>query len=174
VGHPGLLAETGADEWSRVMDSNARGPWLCRPALAPTVQEAGRPGSMVAVSSISAHVVDRIMGVYCATRAALNMMVEVATAEWGPSGIRVNALAPGVTMTPVLGRAEAGSPWLRRVAERAALRRRGECDDIGQAVIARPEMDRVSGQGRDCVGGPSRHRPIDPYGEIEQARRSPR
>ena len=43
------------------------------------------------------------MGAYCASKAALSMLVKVAAFEWGPLGIRVNAIAPGVTQTPMLG-----------------------------------------------------------------------
>ena len=82
---------------------NTRGPWLCLRGWARILLAENRPGSFVAVSSISARLVDRGMGVYSASKAALSMLVRVAAAEWGPDGLRVNAVAPGVTRTPMLG-----------------------------------------------------------------------
>jgi NAD(P)-dependent dehydrogenase (short-subunit alcohol dehydrogenase family) len=172
VGHAGLLADTTAQEWDRVMQINARGPWLCLRALAHAMADAGQTGSMVATSSISGHLVDRNMGIYCASKAALSMVVQVAACEWGPLGIRVNAVAPGVTMTPMLGPVPRESPWLRAVAERTALGRLGEADDIAQAVLAIHAMEWMTGQVIDCDGGLSRHSPIDAYGEGLRRRRT--
>jgi NAD(P)-dependent dehydrogenase (short-subunit alcohol dehydrogenase family) len=169
VGHAGLLAEVSPDEWDQVMAINARGPWLCLRALANAMVRAGRGGSLVATSSVSAHVVDRNMGLYCASKAALNMLVKVAATEWGPSGIRVNAVAPGVTATPML-RAPADSPWLQGVADRTALGRLGSAEDIAQAVLALHDMAWVTGQILECDGGLSLHSPIDAFAEMERAR----
>jgi NAD(P)-dependent dehydrogenase (short-subunit alcohol dehydrogenase family) len=123
----------------------------------------------VATSSISAHVVDRTMGIYCASKAALSMLVRVAAAEWGAAGIRVNAIAPGVTVTPMLGRATGGSPWLEGVAGRTALGRLGEAGDIAEAVVALHAMTWVTGQILDCDGGLALQSPIDSYGAARRA-----
>jgi NAD(P)-dependent dehydrogenase (short-subunit alcohol dehydrogenase family) len=166
VGHSGMLADITTEEWDRIMRVNARGPWLCLRAWAGTLMDAGQSGSMVATSSVSAHLVDRNMGAYCASKAALNMLVKVAAAEWGAAGIRVNAVAPGVTRTPMLGRASPGSPWLSGVTERTALGRLGEAHDIAQAILALHAMEWVTGQIVDCDGGLSLQSPINAYGEM--------
>ena len=157
VGHAGLLAEAEPEEFDRVMRVNARGPWLCMRAWVGALREQGLAGSFVAVSSVSARLVDRNMGLYCASKAALSMLVQVAAAEWGELGIRVNAVAPGVTRTPMLGRGPSatveGSPWLAGVAERTALGRLGEAGDIAQTIIALHTMDWVTGQVLECDGG---------------------
>lgn len=170
VGHSGMLAEASPEEWDTVMAVNARGPWLCMRALANALHAAGRPGSIIATSSVSAHLVDRSMGLYCASKAALSMLVQVAAAEWGPWGIRVNAIAPGVTATPML-RAPADSPWLQGAASRTALGRLGTAEDIAQAVLSLHQMSWVTGQVLDCDGGLSLHSPIDVFGEMERLRK---
>jgi NAD(P)-dependent dehydrogenase (short-subunit alcohol dehydrogenase family) len=166
VGHSGLLAEAEPDEFDHVMRVNARGPWLCMRAWVGAMHEQRIAGSFIAVSSISARLVDRTMGIYCASKAALSMLVQVAAAEWGPTGIRVNAIAPGVTRTPMLGQGPAvtteGSPWLAGVAERTALGRLGEPEDVAQAIIALHSMDWVTGQVLECDGGLSLRSPIIP------------
>jgi NAD(P)-dependent dehydrogenase (short-subunit alcohol dehydrogenase family) len=130
------------------------------------MQEQQVAGSFIAVSSISARLADRTMGIYCASKAALSMLVQVAAAEWGPLGIRVNAIAPGVTRTPMLGRGAAltvdGSPWLAGVAERTALGRIGEPEDVAQSIIGLHSMAWVTGQVLECDGGLSLQSPIIP------------
>ncbi|HEY1828956.1 MAG TPA: SDR family oxidoreductase [Acidimicrobiales bacterium] len=170
VGHAGLLTEADPAEWDRIMAVNARGPWLCMRALASALQAAGQRGSIVATSSISARLADRGMGLYCASKAALSMVVKVAAAEWGPWGIRVNAIAPGVTVTPMLGGTE-DAPWLRGPAERTALGRLGQASDIAEAIVALHQMSWVTGQVLECDGGLSLQSPIDPLGEMEKLRR---
>lgn len=170
VGHAGLLSEATPGEWDRVMAVNARGPWLCMRELAKVLSSVGHPASIVATSSVSAHVVDRNMGLYCASKAALSMLVKVAAAEWGAQGIRVNAIAPGVTETPML-QAPAGSPWLRAISERTALGRLGTAEDIASAVLSLHEMTWVTGQVLDCDGGLSLHSPINALAEIERMRK---
>jgi NAD(P)-dependent dehydrogenase (short-subunit alcohol dehydrogenase family) len=164
VGHGGLLADVTPEEFDRVLAVNTRGPWLCLRGWARVLLAEKRTGSLVAVSSVSARLVDRGMGVYCASKAALSMLVRVAAAEWGPDGLRVNAVAPGVTRTPMLGpEAIAGadaSPWLAGVAQRTPLGRVGEADDIAQVVLAVHGMDWVTGQIVECDGGLALTSPI--------------
>jgi len=174
VGHAGLLADAAPEEFDRIMRVNARGPWLCMRAWADAMRHESVAGSFVAVSSVSAHLVDRSMGLYCASKAALSMLVKVAAAEWGPDGLRVNAVAPGVTRTPMLGRGAAAtaaaSPWLAGVAARTALGRLGEAEDVAEAIVALHAMTWVTGQVVECDGGLSLHSPIDAYGTAAATR----
>ena len=131
-------------------------------ALAPAMGRHG--GSIVVVSSVSAHLVDRAMGLYCASKAALDMVVKVAAAEWGPS-VRVNAVAPGVTDTTMLDPAPRDGRWLRGVAGRTALDRLGTADDIAEAVVALHHLPWVTGEILTCDGGLALHSPINSFGE---------
>ena len=124
IGHGAMLLDAPADDWDRVVGINAKGVWLVMRALAaPMLDGAG--GSIVATSSVSARLADRSMGLYGASKAALDMVVRVA-------GIGVGAdrpgqrRRPGVTDTPMLGPAPAtalgsrASPTGRRSAGSAA------------------------------------------------------
>ncbi len=133
-------------------------------AMARAMRDAGRPGSMVALSSISARLVDPTMGLYCASKAALSMLVQVAASEWGPIGIRVNAVGPGVTRTPMLGPAPTESGWLAGVRDRTPLGRLGQAEDIAAAVVAIHRLDWVTGQVVEVDGGLSMHSPINAFG----------
>ena len=140
---------------------NTKGVWLAMRALARPMIEIGA-GSIVATSSISGRVADRGMGLYCASKAALDMVVKVAALEWGPHGVRVNAVAPGVTQTRMLGGAPTDRGWLVGVQERTALGRLGTPSDIAAAVLAVHELDWVTGQTVECDGGLALHSPIGP------------
>ncbi len=168
VGHSGMLLDLPVDEWDRVIAVNTRGPLLVMRAFARAMIDAGSPGSIVATSSVSARLVDRSMGAYCASKAALSMLVEVAACEWGPHGIRVNAVGPGVTTTPMLGRAPTDSGWLASVQERTALGRLGTADDIAQAIRALHDVEWMTGQIVECDGGLGLHSPIDAFGENQR------
>lgn len=168
VGQSGLLLDESVETWDRVMSVNARGSWLVMRAFARAMIEHSSPGSIVATSSISARLVDRAMGVYCASKAALSMVVRVAASEWGPLGIRVNAVGPGVTRTPMLGQAPLDFGWLPAVQGRTPLGRLGLSEDIAEVVANLHGMKWVTGQILDCDGGLSLHSPIDSFGETQR------
>ena len=165
VGHSGMLIDESVEAWDQVMATNTRGPWLVMRAMAAAMIETSTAAPIIATSSVSAHLVDRSMGLYCASKAALSMVVKVAAFEWAPHGIRVNAVAPGVTQTPMLGRAPVGTGWLASVEDRTPLGRLGQSGDIAEAVLALHELGWVTGQVLDIDGGLSLHSPIDSFGE---------
>jgi NAD(P)-dependent dehydrogenase (short-subunit alcohol dehydrogenase family) len=168
VGASGLLLEQSPADWHRVIDTNLTGTWLTMRAVARAMVDAGSGGSIVAVSSISGTLADRDMGAYCVSKAAIDMLVRVAAAEWGAHGIRVNAVGPGVTRTPMLAEPEQLSGWVEGLTERTALGRLGEADDVAEAIVAVLEMSWVTGQIIFADGGLALHSPIDAYGQMQR------
>ncbi len=168
VGHSGMLLDLPVEEWDRVIAVNTRGPLLVMRAFARAMIDAGTPGSFVAVSSVSARLVDRSMGAYCASKAALSMVVEIAACEWAPHGIRVNAVGPGVTATPMLGRAPTDTGWLAAVQRRTPLGRLGQADDIAEVIRLLHGAQWVTGQILEADGGLGLHSPIDAFGENQR------
>lgn len=169
VGHAGLLLDESVEDWDRVLAVNTRGPMLVMRAVARALIAAGEPGSMVVTSSVSARLVDRAMGTYCASKAALSMIARVAACEWAPQHIRVNAIGPGVTDTPMLGRSLTDSRWRVAVAERTPLGRLGQPAEIAEAVLALHRLRWITGQVLECDGGLALHSPIDAFGETQKA-----
>jgi NAD(P)-dependent dehydrogenase (short-subunit alcohol dehydrogenase family) len=162
VGHSGLLTEVERAEWDRVLAVNVTGPWLVMRAWARQYAAHDVEASIVATSSVSARLVDRSMGAYCTSKAALSMTVRIAAAEWAPA-VRVNAVAPGVTATPMLGGAPVDSGWLRDVARRTALGRLGSAEDIAGAVYALHQLPWVTGQVLEADGGLGLWSPINAW-----------
>src|ERR1700736_2797900 len=170
VGASGLLLDATPADWKRVIDVNLTGTWLTMRAVARAMIDNGGGGSIVAVSSISGTVADRDMGAYCVSKAGVDMLVRVAASEWGPHGIRVNAVGPGVTRTPMLAQAEQLPGWVDGLGERTALGRVGEADDVAEAIVAVLEMGWVTGQTVLADGGLALHSPIDTYGQVQRLR----
>lgn len=165
VGGSASLLEMTIDEWDRVFNVNLRGAFLC-------LRECGRAmdhgGSIVAVTSISGFLADRAMAHYAASKAALSQLVRSAARELGTNGIRVNAVAPGTTDTPMFAPTEHLPGYRDRVTRRSALGRLGTADEVAQAVVALCTLDWVTGQILAADGGVSLHSPIDPQESLER------
>ncbi|MGD1253201.1 SDR family NAD(P)-dependent oxidoreductase [Mycobacterium seoulense] len=171
VGASGLLLEQSPSEWNRVLAVNLTGTWLTIRAAARAMIDAEVGGSVVAVSSISGTVADRDMGAYCVSKAGVDMLVKVAAAEWGAYGIRVNAVGPGVTRTPMLAKPEQLPGWVAALSERTALGGLGEAVDVAGAIVGVLELPWVTGQVVHADGGLALHSPIDAYGQLQRVMR---
>ncbi|EUA12795.1 short chain dehydrogenase family protein [Mycobacterium kansasii 732] len=171
VGSSGLLLKQTPAEWERVLGVNLTGTWLTIRAAAQAMIDAGVGGSIVAVSSISGTVADRDMGAYCVSKAGVDMLVKVAAVEWGTHDIRVNAVGPGVTRTPMLPNPEAWPGWVDGLSRRTALGRLGEVSDVAAAIVGVLELPWVTGQVVHADGGLALHSPIDAYGQVERLMR---
>ena len=168
IGASGMLLEQPPAEWERVLAVNLTGTWLTIRATARAMIDAGVGGSIVAVSSISGTVADRDMGAYCVSKAGMDMLVKVAAVEWGGHGIRVNAVGPGVTRTPMLPNPEALPGWVEGLSERTALGGLGEANDVAAAIVGVLELPWVTGQVVHADGGLALHSPIDAYGQLRR------
>jgi NAD(P)-dependent dehydrogenase (short-subunit alcohol dehydrogenase family) len=168
IGASGMLLMQSPAEWERVLAVNLTGTWLTLRAAAQAMVDAGAGGSIVAVSSISGTVVDRDMGAYCVSKAGVDMLVKVAAVEWGGYGIRVNAVGPGVTRTPMLANVEQLPGWVDGLSERTALGSLGEARDVAGAIVGVLELPWVTGQIVHADGGLALHSPIDAYGQLQR------
>jgi NAD(P)-dependent dehydrogenase (short-subunit alcohol dehydrogenase family) len=170
IGASGLLLEQSPEQWNRVLAVNLTGTWLTMRAVARAMVDAGTGGSIVAVSSISGTLADRDMGAYCVSKAGVDMLVKIAAVEWGGYGIRVNAVGPGVTRTPMLADVERLPGWVEGLRERTALGRLGEAADVAGAIVGVLELTWVTGQVVHADGGLALHSPIDAYGQMQRMR----
>ncbi|MGB8391857.1 SDR family NAD(P)-dependent oxidoreductase [Mycobacterium sp.] len=168
VGASGMLLDQSLAEWDRVLAVNLTGTWLTIRAGAQAMVDAGVGGSIIAVSSISGTLADPDMGAYCVSKAGVNMLVKVAAVEWGGYGIRVNAVGPGVTRTPMLAKPEQLPGWVEGLSERTALGGLGEATDVAGAIVGVLELPWVTGQIVHADGGLALHSPIDAYGQLQR------
>jgi len=93
--------EQSVERWQRVVDVNLKGTYLmCRAASRPMLRQ--RRGAIVNVSSIVGLGGFPRRSAYAAAKAGINHLTHTLACEWGPSGIRVNAIAPAYTLTPMV------------------------------------------------------------------------
>jgi len=165
IGGFGDVLGLDLDEWRHVFDVNVTGTLLCLQAVGGSMRDAGLDGSVVCITSVNARLADRGMAAYCCSKAAVDMLVRVAAAELGAHGIRVNALGPGVTDTPLFADSAGRLPALvDGIVERTALGRLGTADDVAEAAVALLGTSWVTGQTLLADGGLSLHSPIDVWG----------
>jgi NAD(P)-dependent dehydrogenase (short-subunit alcohol dehydrogenase family) len=148
------LADYTDDEFDRVVDVNLRGTFRLIRAFGPAMAARGG-GSFTAFSSIRASVVEPGQGVYAATKAGLQQLLRTAAAEFGPAGVRFNAIAPGVVQTPLTAQIRADAAWERAYATKSALGRWARPGEIvGAAVfLASDAASYVTGSVLSVDGG---------------------
>ena len=127
------LVDYADEEFDRVVDLNLRASFDLVRAFGAAMAERGR-GSIVGFASIRAVTVEPGQGVYAATKAGLVQLLRTAAAELGPSGVRVNAVAPGVVETPLTAQIRATPQWYDAYASKSALGRWARPDELAGAV----------------------------------------
>ncbi len=162
VGGSAPLLDLTTAEWDRVMNVNLRGAFVCLRECARAMRDSGSGGAIVTVTSVSGFLTDRTMAHYSASKAALAQLTRSAARELGAYGIRVNAVAPGTTDTPMFAATRHLSGYQERVGARAALGRVGSAAEVAQAAVALCTLDWVTGQIVAADGGVSLFSPIDP------------
>ena len=134
TGSMSRLHEYEPDEFRRVVDVNLMGVWHGIRAAVPHMLN-GAGGSIVNTASISGVRPSPGEGPYSAAKAAIAALTQSAALEYGPRGIRVNAVAPGAIRsamtTPLLGLGE----WEKIWTDRTPLGRVGDPEDIADVVV---------------------------------------
>lgn len=123
------LLDYHEEEFDRVVRLNLKGSFH-------VVRSAGRimtgqgAGSIVVFSSIRSLVVEPGQAIYAMTKAGILQLVRGAACEFGPSGVRVNALGPGVIETPLTAPIKAQADWYQAYAEKNILKRWGQAEEM--------------------------------------------
>ncbi|MHB1575235.1 MAG: SDR family NAD(P)-dependent oxidoreductase [Candidatus Dormibacteria bacterium] len=128
------LLDYADSEFDRVVNLNLRASFHLIQAFGAVMAARGR-GSIIGISSIRAVTVEPGQGVYAATKAGLEQLLRTAAAELGPSGVRANAIAPGVVETPLTTQIRAVPEWYRAYSEKTALRRWASAWEMAGAVV---------------------------------------
>jgi len=123
------ILQYGADEFDRVVNVNLKGSFNVLQA-AGRVMTAQQSGSIVLFASIRALVVEPGQSVYAATKAGIVQLVRTAAVEFGPSGVRVNAVGPGVVETPLTAPIKANPDWYAAYANKSALGRWARAEEM--------------------------------------------
>ena len=128
------MADYSGDEFDRVVDLNLRSSFYLLRVFASRFADRGG-GSIVCYSSIRAQTVEPGQGVYAATKAGLESLVRSAACEFGPAGVRVNAVRPGVVETALTVPIRKNPEWERAYAEKSALGRWARPEELAGAAV---------------------------------------
>lgn len=131
---PGALESIAMAEWNAVLAVNLTGYLLCARAFGADMLAAGK-GSIVHVASISALHPQTASGAYSASKAGVLLLSKQMAAEWGPRGVRSNAICPGMIRTALSAKFYEETGFEARRAAVTASRRIGEPQDIADPAV---------------------------------------
>lgn len=151
VSRPCPITEVTEEFYQSVYDINAKGTLFSLKEGGLRLKDGGR---IVVISSCSARFAERGMAVYSSSKAAAQMMVEVAAQEFAPRGITVNSIQPGLTGTPTMLRF-ASPEHIQAAVDKTPLGRLGTAEDIAgvAAFLASDEARWITGQHILANGG---------------------
>lgn len=163
---------TAPADWKPILAINLVGTMLCVRTAGQAMIEHDRPGSIVTISSVNGGpIAEPGFAAYSCAKAGVDMLTRIAAAEFGPFGIRVNSVAPGVLAHPLAAATSPRSAGARptglaeAVAARTPVQRRlGSAEDIADVVHALISAGWVTGQVLTADGGLTLTSPIGAAG----------
>ena len=150
IAHYGLISQIGKAQWDRMFAVNVHGMYHCIDAVLPGMLHR-QAGCIINVSSMWGQVGASMEVCYSATKGAVIALTKALAKELGPSGIRVNCIAPGVILTDMCANVDPQTmDWLR---EETPVGRHGLPADVVGAMDYLVGADFVTGQVLPVNGG---------------------
>ena len=150
VVHYGLMSMMAEEAWDRLFAVNVKGIYNCVNAAMPFFLRNHR-GSIVTVSSMWGRVGASCEVAYSASKGAVIALTKALAKELGPSGIRVNCVAPGVILTDMC--AQVDPEILQGMAEDSCVGRNGTPEDVARAMAYLADAEFVTGHVLNVDGG---------------------
>ena len=148
--HSGLMQDMTEDQWDRLFAVNVKGIYNCVNACMGAFLKKQK-GCIINISSMWGQVGASCEAAYSATKGAVIALTQALAKELGPSGIRVNAVAPGVIMTDMC--ANVAEDIMEELRQETPVGRHGTPEDIARAIVYLTEADFVTGQVLPVNGG---------------------
>ena len=148
--HYGLMSTMKESAWDRIFDVNVKGIYNCVNAAMPAFLTTHK-GCIITVSSMWGQVGASCEAAYSATKGAVIALSKALAQELGPSGIRVNCVAPGVILTDMC--AEVDPEILNQMGEDTPVGRNGTPADVAKAMLYLADAEFVTGHVLSVNGG---------------------
>jgi NAD(P)-dependent dehydrogenase (short-subunit alcohol dehydrogenase family) len=151
----GPISELPESAWDKVMDNNVKSNYVLANNIVCPIMEKQGGGVVIMVSSIAALRASETLSFYAISKAAEAALAKNLALHWGPKGIRVNAIAPGLIKTDFARALWEDPERLERIENKTPLRRIGEPDDIAGVAhfLAADASAYVTGQLIVADGG---------------------
>lgn len=162
----GLLSELDVAEFRRVIDVNLTGAFLVIKHAAGAVVDGG---AIISLTSLNARQPGTGMGAYCAAKAGLAMLTEVAALELAPRRVRVNAISPGLVLTPLTAPAMDIPGIEDDYLANTPLGRAGLPEEVAEAAVYIAGAQWLTGEVLDLNGGAHLQRYPDIHGHVLRA-----
>ena len=146
----GLMSMMEEDAWDRIFNVNVKGIYNCVNAAMPSFLQK-HAGSVITVSSMWGQVGASCEAAYSATKGAIIALTKALAKELGPSGIRVNCVAPGVILTDMC--ASVDPEILEEMAQETPVGRNGTPMDVAKAMEYLANAEFITGQVLPVNGG---------------------
>ncbi len=146
----GLLQTLPEANWDRLFAVNVKGMYLCMQAAIPGFLKK-QAGSIVTVSSMWGQVGASCEAAYSATKGAVIALSKAMAQELGPSGIRVNCVAPGVIRTDMCAQVEPAI--MEALREETPIGRLGQPEDVAKTIVHLADAEFITGQVVGVNGG---------------------
>ena len=148
--HYGLMSMMDEAAWDRIFDLNVKGIYHCVNAAMPSFLKK-QSGCVITVSSMWGQVGASCEAAYSATKGAVIALTQALAKELGPSGVRVNCVAPGVILTDMC--AGVDPETLESLREETPVGRNGRPEDVAKAFAYLADAEFVTGQVLPVNGG---------------------
>jgi NAD(P)-dependent dehydrogenase (short-subunit alcohol dehydrogenase family) len=126
--------ELGEEEWNAILETNLTGTLRACQVFGKHMLERGY-GRIVNIASLGTFVALYEVAAYCASKAAVASLTKSLAIEWGPRGVNVNAIAPGVFRTPLNHALLEGTERGREFLVRTPMKRFGKIDELAGAAV---------------------------------------
>ena len=148
--HSGLMSAISEADWDRIFAVNVKGIYHCVNAAMPSFLKK-QAGAVVTVSSMWGQVGASCEAAYSATKGAVIALTKALAKELGPSGVRVNCVAPGVILTDMC--AAVAPEILEEMAQESPVGRNGTPYDVAKAIAYLADEEFITGQVLAVNGG---------------------
>ena len=148
--HVGLMSQMEESAWDRIFDVNVKGIYHCVNAAMPAFLQT-HEGCIITVSSMWGQVGASCEAAYSATKGAVIALTKALAQELGPSGIRVNCVAPGVIQTDMC--ASVAPEIMDDLRDQTPVGRLGTPEDVAEAMLYLSQAEFVTGQVLPVNGG---------------------
>ena len=130
----GPSLDCDGDAFDKIMSVNVKAPFEFSKMVHESMKSRGG-GSIINISSVAALTPDPGLGMYSVSKASLNMLTKVLAKEWGPDGIRVNTICPGLIKTKFSQALWQNKDIMKRFTKHMPIDRIGTVDEIGALAL---------------------------------------